>query len=535
MERSSAKQRKPRSQSDSQPERRSIVFFHPDLGIGGAERLVIDAAVGLQDQGSKVTIFTSHCDRNHCFDEARDGTLDIRVRGNWLFPATFFGRFKILFSILRHIHLLCAITRSGELAKLKPAIFFIDQLAAGIPFLRWFWEDTKIIFYCHFPDLLLVQGRKYWYKRIWRIGFDWIEGWGMRGADRIVVNSNFTKGVVEGIWKGLGGEKGVGIVYPCVDTTASDPTSSSDGRSPELWPEKKVILSINRFERKKNIGLALRSFAGLSASERGNVRLVLAGMAVCDPDRHFWLTSSVGGYDVRVAENVTYHKELESLAESLKLRHATAKNVVSAQAIPSDIEVLFLLSIPNQFKSSLLRTAKLLLYTPSDEHFGIVPLEAMLAKVPVLASNSGGPLETVVDNQTGWLRSVDHPEQWTEIIQEVFYQTPQSQLSSMGQTARQHVLDEFSKTKMASRLEEEIDATLKAPRQQATEIGDVAMGAVLIAGSILAIFLITNEAMKAGDSLKLPEIAIGLVVLLAALVAPIAVVWKLMQNESAFT
>jgi alpha-1,3/alpha-1,6-mannosyltransferase len=50
-----------------------VVFFHPDLGIGGAERLVIDAAVGLQSRGHKVTIFTSHCDPQHCFDEARDG------------------------------------------------------------------------------------------------------------------------------------------------------------------------------------------------------------------------------------------------------------------------------------------------------------------------------------------------------------------------------------------------------------------------------------------------------------------------------
>lgn len=50
-----------------------VVFFHPDLGIGGAERLVIDAAVGLQSRGHKVTIFTSYCDPSHCFDEARDG------------------------------------------------------------------------------------------------------------------------------------------------------------------------------------------------------------------------------------------------------------------------------------------------------------------------------------------------------------------------------------------------------------------------------------------------------------------------------
>lgn len=55
-----------------------IVFFHPDLGIGGAERLVIDAAVGLQERGHKVTIYTSYCDPGHCFDEARDGKLSSR-------------------------------------------------------------------------------------------------------------------------------------------------------------------------------------------------------------------------------------------------------------------------------------------------------------------------------------------------------------------------------------------------------------------------------------------------------------------------
>jgi len=59
----------------SKTEAKNIVFFHPDLGIGGAERLIIDAAVGLQKRGHKVTIFTCHCDPQHCFDEARDGKL----------------------------------------------------------------------------------------------------------------------------------------------------------------------------------------------------------------------------------------------------------------------------------------------------------------------------------------------------------------------------------------------------------------------------------------------------------------------------
>ena len=44
------------------------------------------------------------------------------------------------------------------------------------------------------------------------------------------------------------------------------------------------------------------------------------------------------------------------------------------------------------------------MYTPAREHFGYVPLEAMAAGRPVLAVDDGGPTETVVDGETGFLR-----------------------------------------------------------------------------------------------------------------------------------
>ena len=41
-----------------------IVFIHPDLGIGGAERLIIDAALALKSKNHNVNIVTSHHDVN---------------------------------------------------------------------------------------------------------------------------------------------------------------------------------------------------------------------------------------------------------------------------------------------------------------------------------------------------------------------------------------------------------------------------------------------------------------------------------------
>ena len=49
----------------------------------------------------------------------------------------------------------------------------------------------------------------------------------------------------------------------------------------------------------------------------------------------------------------------------------------------------------------LLAGAKGLIYPVADEDFGIVPVEAMAHGVPVIAHKSGGPLETVVDGETG--------------------------------------------------------------------------------------------------------------------------------------
>lgn len=364
----------------------------------------------------------------------------MRVRGNTIVPASFLGRFAILCAILRQVHLILQIALfTDELKLLTPTAFFVDQLSAGIPLLRLLLPRPRVIFYCHFPDKLLAK-KEGLLKALYRGPFDWLESWSTGCSDTIVVNSNFTKSVFAEAFPGLK-HRSPGVVYPCVDTTVSDTTEETK----PLWPGKKILLSINRFEKKKDVALAIRAYAGLSPGEQKDARLVIAG-----------------GYDPRVAENTTTYAELCELADSLKLKHATAKTVISAQSIPDEISVLFLHSVPGAFKAALLSTSRMLVYTPRNEHFGIVPLEAMLAGTPVLAANEGGPTETVISGQTGWLRDVSKVQEWTEVMRIALEDGHGKQrLREMGKWGRERVVAEFSKDKMGERLETAMQAMMR--------------------------------------------------------------------------
>jgi alpha-1,3/alpha-1,6-mannosyltransferase len=112
-----------------------------------------------------------------------------------------------------------------------------------------------------------------------------------------------------------------------------------------------------------------------------------------------------------------------------------------------------------------LAQSKLLLYTPINEHFGIVPVEAMLAGLPVLASNTGGPLETIVEGETGWLRDAHAVDEWTAVMDKVLYGMSQNDIDRMAVAGKKRAEQEFSLTAMGDRLEEEISTMLTAERR----------------------------------------------------------------------
>jgi glycosyltransferase involved in cell wall biosynthesis len=77
-----------------------------------------------------------------------------------------------------------------------------------------------------------------------------------------------------------------------------------------------------------------------------------------------------------------------------------ALEAVRAQAQTASVE--FLGKVSDEERDRLLAGARALLF-PGEEDFGIVPVEAQAAGVPVIAYGVGGAVETVVDGGTGVL------------------------------------------------------------------------------------------------------------------------------------
>ena len=129
------------------------------------------------------------------------------------------------------------------------------------------------------------------------------------------------------------------------------------------------------------------------------------------------------------------HRELQLRAEELGI---------------SD-RVLFLRSISNDQRILLLENTKILLYTPENEHFGIVPVEAMYMGCIALACNSGGPLESVEDGISGYLMSPD-VEEWGRRIAHIL-NGPKEAMQKMRENARARVIARFTFRVFASQLD----------------------------------------------------------------------------------
>ena len=415
-----------------------VAFCHPDLGLGGAERLVVDAATELASRKSKVSrvdVWTAYYDPSRAFEETRgSGGFRVCVAGGW-FPRAILGRAMALCAYVRCCLVAFAIAWRCWFGAGYDVVI-ADQVSVVIPILLLLTR-AKVVFYCHFPDQLLAKPRSLLH-RAYRAPLNWLEETTTGLAHRVLVNSEFTKMVFAGTFTSLDA-RGLrpAVLYPAVSVPAEDaleeaqrlPADSLGPGWAEFLAAGEVFLSINRFERKKGLPLAIRALGELRNAQSsrggggvgggGGPRLVLAG-----------------GYDSRLKENVEHLEELRAEAQDLGLEPF----------------MRFLPSFTDEQRSLLLNRCDAVLYTPTNEHFGIVPLEAMAARRPVVACNSGGPCESIGRDGSCGLLCDPTPKAFSGAMGSLIGEAGRARASAMGDSARRRVVEGFSRSAFGDRL-----------------------------------------------------------------------------------
>jgi glycosyltransferase involved in cell wall biosynthesis/phosphoheptose isomerase len=173
----------------------------------------------------------------------------------------------------------------------------------------------------------------------------------------------------------LGGARGRLTAIPCgVDLDLFTP----DGRRARRRPGLKRIVCVGRLVERKGVGNAISALAALPDAE-----LVVAG----GPPR------------ARLADD----------PEAQRLR-ALARQLGVADRV--DLRG----RMDREDVAALLRSADAVACVPWYEPFGIVPLEAMACRTPVVASAVGGMIDSVVDGVTGIHVPPRDPERLAEAL-----------------------------------------------------------------------------------------------------------------------
>lgn len=360
----------------------------------------------------------------------------------------------------------------------------------SLPLLVFWVFGIPTLFYCHFPDKLLAQSlavdkpRRSKVVALYRATIEAADALALRTAAHVACNSRFTASAYASVFPHLPQPS---VIYPCVSILpiSGDTDGDDDGHDKnkvvetetsrkqqqkevpdddkidailkEIFPPVQApskisttssvapssttslppfFLSLNRYERKKNHALAIRALSELRRSlhssngnrdkdddnGKPNVHLVIAG-----------------GYDLRLPENRAVGIELSALAAEVKVSN----------------HVTLLRNVSDGLRTALLARCTAVLYTPANEHFGIVPLEAMRAARPVVAVRSGGPCETVVHSHTGFLCDAT-PDAFAGAMLHIVLNPDDA--SAMGSRGRTLVTDTFSRNALGRELDRVVRA-----------------------------------------------------------------------------
>ena len=301
----------------------------------------------------------------------------------------YFGRFRAI----------TAYRESKEMMKMgidefKPDLFVFSS--------NYYLADKykPSMIYCHHPEQLLVK-KSDLIRRLLHFPIDQAENKGFKETNSILCNSDFTKNAIHERFN-----RDSTIIFPGVDIDKFA-LNETDNR---------FILTVNRIVPNKNLIFSIELINKMKKRD-SKIKLVIIGVKQT-------------GFEWHLNELNKKIKEL-GLTDNVEIR----TDVTDSKLVDS------------------YKNCSVFLYTPKEEHFGIAPIEAMACGKPVIAFNTGGPKETVINNITGYLLQ-DDLDQWEEKIFELLDNNQKRM--KMGISARNRAVDEFSWDAFMRKIEENL-------------------------------------------------------------------------------
>ena len=216
-------------------------------------------------------------------------------------------------------------------------------------------HKVKKVMYVHFPSecKVFVHSLKY---ELYRSIYWWRHYQALRESDAIVCNSEYTKHITYLLWKYSQPDKSkYSVIYPCVDVQKF---------AAEMERELKACY-VGRIDKDKGLEQLVEAFCNVR-EELKNARLEI-----------------VGGVKGSLWAEEYYPVFISKVQE------------LGGIAIKTDV--------PEQEIIRTLLTSRCMASFNPEEHFGIVPVEAMAGGCPPICADGGGQKETIIDGETGFL------------------------------------------------------------------------------------------------------------------------------------
>jgi len=361
-----------------------LIVFHPFLYTrGGAERVVLEVA-----KHFNAKIYCSRYEKKNTFKEFSDLDVEVLPKGITRFiPSNVPMRIRD------------AAIAGEQFYNFKIPEDYDVANAQGTPS-EWIRnKNENVLWFCHTPnreafDLYewrmskrnILQKALYWsfiqpYKMF--------EFSTVPKIEKILANSMNTQSRLKKYLK----RKDVEIVNPGVDV---------EKFSNESY--EKFFFYPSRITPEKRFEYAIKAFS-LFKKKMG-------------PEAEKWKLIIAGALMKERKEHVEYYKKIKGLLGNM------GKIIIN----PKDEEFM-----------KLYRTCYSVVYTPVDEDFGIIPLEALASNKPCIAVNEGGPKE-IIGQGMGYL--VKNEKEMAEKM--VFLADNPNLPEQMGKEGRAHVEKNFT-------------------------------------------------------------------------------------------